>query len=78
MNFAESYEGLAVLDAWHDGTTDDVMVLTGDLSGQVWRHHIDLDGVESWRKTDDEAAIGAVHRERLFPGSLARRGLRTG
>jgi hypothetical protein len=71
MNFAESYEGLAVLDAWHDGTTDDVMVLTGDLSGQIWRHHIDLDGVESWRKTDDEAAIGAVHRERLFPGSLA-------
>jgi hypothetical protein len=71
MNFAESYEGLAVLDAWHDGTTDDVMVLTGDLSGQVWRHHIDLDGVENWRKTDDEAAIGAVHREHLFPGSLA-------
>jgi hypothetical protein len=71
MNFAESYEGLAVLDAWRDGTTDDVMVLTGDLSGQVWRHHVDLDGVENWRKTDDEAAIGAVHREHLFPGSLA-------
>ncbi len=71
MNFAESYEGLAVLNSWHDGTTDDVMVLTGDLSGQVWRHHVDLDGVESWRKTDDEAAIGAVHREHLFPGSLA-------
>ena len=28
-------------------------------------------GVESCRKTDDEAAIGAVHREHLFPGSLA-------
>jgi len=71
MTFVESYEGLAVLDAWHDGKTDNIIVLTGDLGGQIWRHHIDLDGVESWRKADDEAAIGAVHREHLFPGSLA-------
>ena len=70
MNYPESYEGLAILDAWRDGTTEDVMVLTGDLGGQVWRHGIDADGVELWRKTDDEAAIGAVHRERLFPGTL--------
>ena len=46
-------------------------MLTGDLSGQVWRHHIDGDGVETWRKADDEAAIGALHREQLAPGRLA-------
>ncbi len=71
MHYAETYEGLAVLDAWHDGASDDVIVLTGDLSGQVWRHHIDGDGVETWRKADDEAAVGALHREQLLPGSLA-------
>lgn len=71
MHYAETYEGLTVLDVWRDGDSDDVIVLTGDLSGQIWRHHVDADGVETWRKADDEAAIGAVHRERLFPGMLA-------
>ena len=71
VHYAETYEGLTVLDVWRDGDSDDVIVLTGDLSGQIWRHHIDADGVETWRKADDEAAIGAVHRERLFPGTLA-------
>ena len=71
MHYAETYEGLTVLDVWRDGDSDDVIVLTGDASGQIWRHHIDADGVETWRKADDEAAIGAVHRERLFPGMLA-------
>ncbi len=71
MRYAETYEGLAVLDAYRDGESDDVIVLTGDLSGQVWRHHIDVDGVETWRKADEEAAVGALHREHLFPGSLA-------
>ena len=69
MKYAESYESLTVLDGWRDGTTDDVMVLTCDLSGQVWRHHIDIDGVETWRKTDNEAAIGVVHREHRFARS---------
>ena len=71
MRYAETYEGLSILDAYHDGASDDVIVLTGDLSGKVWRHHIDSDGVETWRKADEEAAIGALHRERLFPGTLA-------
>jgi hypothetical protein len=46
-------------------------VLTGDASGQAWRHHIDVDGVETWRKPDNEAAVGALHREKLHPGTLA-------
>ena len=71
MSYAESYEGLAVLDAWQTAPREDLIVLTGDLSGQVWRHHIDIDGVETWRKADDEAAVGMLHREHLFPGTLA-------
>lgn len=71
MRYAETYEKLAVLDAWHDGSTDDLLVLTGETSGQVWRHHIDSDGVETWRKPDDDAAAALLHGERLFPGALA-------
>jgi hypothetical protein len=71
MRYAETYEGLAVLDSWHDGASDDLLVLTGDASGQIWQHHIDADGVETWRKVGDDTAIGALHREHLFPGTLA-------
>lgn len=71
ISFAETYEGLTVLDVWLDGDSQDVIVLTGDNSGQIWRHHIDVDGVETWRTADNDTAIGAVHRDRLFPGMLA-------
>jgi hypothetical protein len=71
LRYAERYEGLTVLDTWRDGVSTDLIVLTGDQEGQLWRHHIDPDGVETWRKADDDAAIGALHRERLFPGTLA-------
>lgn len=71
IHYIESYEGLTVLDVWRDGTSNAVIVLTSDLSGQIWRHHIDIDGVETWRQAGDEAAIGALHREQLFPGTLA-------
>ena len=71
MRYAETYEKLVVLDAWHDDSTDDLVVLTGEANGQVWRHHIDHDGVETWRKPDDDAAAAVLHGERLFPGTLA-------
>ncbi|MEJ0018110.1 MAG: hypothetical protein WDN25_16380 [Acetobacteraceae bacterium] len=71
MRYAETYEGLTVLDAWRDGDSDDLLVLTGDSSGQIWRHHVDIDGVETWRKAIEDAAIGGLHRERLFPGALS-------
>jgi hypothetical protein len=70
MRYVETYEGLTVLDAWRDGAGDDVIVLTADASGQIWRHHVDEDGVETWRKADDDAIIGRMHREHLFPGPL--------
>jgi hypothetical protein len=71
IHYVEAYEGLTVLDVWRDGGSNAVIILTSDLSGQIWRHHIDIDGVETWRQAGEEAAIGAVHRERLFPGTLA-------
>ena len=71
MRYAETYEHLAMLDAWPDGDGDDLLVVTGEASGQVWRHHIDRDGVETWRKPDAEAAAGLLYRERLAPGTLA-------
>jgi len=71
MRYVEAYEQLVVLDAWHDDGSDDLIVLTGEANGQVWRHHIDRDGVETWRKPDDDAAAAVLHGEQLFPGTLA-------
>lgn len=70
MQYIETYEDLMPLDAWCDGGSDDLIVLTGDPDGQLWRHDIDADGVETWRRSERDAALGALHRERLFPGSL--------
>jgi hypothetical protein len=71
MRYAETYEHLAILDAWRDGDSDDLLVVTGEASGQIWRHHIDPDGVETWRKPDEQAAAGLLYREQLSPGTLA-------
>jgi hypothetical protein len=71
MRYAETYEHLAILDAWRDGDSDDLLVVTGEASGQIWRHHVDRDGVETWRKPDEQAAAGLLYRERLAPGTLA-------
>jgi hypothetical protein len=71
MRYAETYERLAMLDAWHDGDSGDLLVVTGEASGQIWRHHIDRDGVETWRKPEEQAAAGLLYRERLQPGTLA-------
>ncbi|MDR3538694.1 MAG: hypothetical protein P4L71_19520 [Acetobacteraceae bacterium] len=70
MKYAETAETLAVLDAWGEGAGEELIVLTGDPKGQVWRHAIDADGVELWRRPDDAAAVGVLHRERLFPGGF--------
>ncbi|HTZ71986.1 MAG TPA: hypothetical protein VMB71_15115 [Acetobacteraceae bacterium] len=71
MRYAETYEHLAMLDAWQDGDSGDLLVISGDESGQIWRHHIDADGVETWRKPDESTAAGLLYRERLSPGTLA-------
>ncbi|HUN42913.1 MAG TPA: hypothetical protein VMU81_21685 [Acetobacteraceae bacterium] len=71
MHYAETYEHLTMLDAWQDGDSNDLLAITGDESGQIWRHHIDADGVETWRKPDETAATGLLYRDKLSPGTLA-------
>jgi hypothetical protein len=71
MRYAETYEHLVMLDAWRDGAGDDLLVVTGEASGQIWRHHIDRDGVETWRQPDDQAAAGLLYRAQVSPGTLA-------
>ena len=71
MRYAETFEHLTLLDAWQDGDSSDLLVISGDESGQIWRHHIDADGVETWRRPDETAAAGLLYREKLSPGTLA-------
>ena len=71
LRYIETYENLTVLDYWQDSGTPNLLALTGEPNGQVWRHHIDREGVETWRRPDDDVAMAAVHMERLFPGTLA-------
>lgn len=67
MQYAEGYEGVTVLDLWRDGSSNDLLVLARDANGQVWRHHIDADGVETSREVANDTLIGALHLQRLEP-----------
>jgi len=64
MHYAETHEGLTVLDSWRDGASENPIVLTGDADALIWRHHIDTDGVETWRKADGDAVFDAVLSQR--------------
>lgn len=72
LHYAEAHERLLPLDRHRDGASDDIVALTGDAGGHVWRHLIDPDGVETWRRPADDTAVALLYRERLAPGTLAR------
>jgi hypothetical protein len=57
LHYIETYEGLRVLDGFHDGTTGALIVLTGGAGGTGWRHHVDIDGIETWRRPDNGSAV---------------------
>jgi hypothetical protein len=61
LHYIETYEGLSVLDGYHDGTTGALLVLTGGAEGVAWRHHVDIDGIETWRRPDSGSAAAALH-----------------
>lgn len=69
LHYIENYEGLGVLDSYRDGTSDALIVLTGAADGAVWRHHVDSDGIETWRRADSGSAAGALFRERIRYGA---------
>jgi len=72
LRYALAHEGLTPLDHYSDGGTGNLIVLTGDAGGHCWRHLIDPDGVEAWRRPAGDSALAVLHRERLAPGMLAQ------
>jgi hypothetical protein len=61
LHYIETYEALEVLDAYHDGASDALIVLTGGADGAAWRHHVDIDGIETWRRPDTGSAAAALY-----------------
>lgn len=68
IRYAEAHEGRVALDAYQDGASDELVVLTGDDQGQVWRHRIDPDGVEVACGPANETAVAMLYRARQ-PGA---------
>ncbi len=64
IRYAEAHEGRIALDAYQDGASDELVVLTGDADGQVWRHRIDPDGVEVACGPANETAVAMLYRTR--------------
>jgi hypothetical protein len=67
IHYAEDHERRIVLDAYQDGASDELVVLTGDDNGQVWRHRIDDDGVEVACGPANETAVAMLYRARRTP-----------
>lgn len=67
IRYAEAHEGRVALDAYQDGASDELVVLTGDADGQVWRHRIDPDGVEVACGPANETAVAMLYRTRRAP-----------
>lgn len=61
MAYAEKYEQRTVLDAYQDGLSDDILVLSGGADCRVWLHRIDADGVELSCDPANDSALAAVH-----------------
>lgn len=71
IRYAEAHEGRVALDAYQDGASDELVVLTGDADGQVWRHRIDPDGVEVSCGPANETAVAMLYRTRRAPAEDA-------
>ncbi len=71
LHYIETYEGLRVLDGYHDGTSGALIVLTGGADGAAFRHHVDIDGIETWRRPDGGSAAAALRGERPGGGTQA-------
>jgi len=68
LHYIATYEALDVLDAYHDGTSDALIVLTGGADGAAWRHHVDSDGIEKWRRADTGSVAATLHDTRSNGG----------
>jgi len=70
IRYAESIEGLTILDAWNDGLTDDLVVVTRGLQGDINRHYIDPDGVEVGRDPDPDAPAAQFMPDGSLPPDM--------
>jgi len=61
LHYIATYEALDLLDAYRDGTSDALIVLTGGVDGTAWRHHVDIDGIEKWRRADTGSVAATLH-----------------
>jgi hypothetical protein len=61
LHYIATYEALDLLDAYRDGTSDALIVLTGGADGAAWRHHVDIDGIEKWRRADTGSVAATLH-----------------
>jgi hypothetical protein len=61
LHYIATYEALDLLDAYRDGTSDALIVLTGGVDGTAWRHQVDIDGIEKWRRADTGSVAAALH-----------------
>lgn len=56
VRYIETYEHLCARDAYRDGDTGALIVLTQGSDGKRWRHSVDEDGVETWRTAEPGTA----------------------
>jgi len=68
LQYIETFEGLGVLDAYHDAASNGLVVLTADADGTILRHHVDSEGIEAWRGPETGSAVGMLHQERIRGG----------
>lgn len=68
LHYVETYEHLRLRDAYHDGTTSGLIVMTQGPDGKAWRHSVDEDGVETWRTEDTDTLAWEV--EQAAPAAL--------
>jgi len=61
LHYIATYEALDLLDAYRDGTSDALIVLTGGVDGTAWRHQVDIDGIEKWRRADTGSVAATLH-----------------
>jgi hypothetical protein len=63
LRYVETYELRRVLDVWRAPAGDEIVALTVDPDGHVWRHHVDTDGVELARAPAEATALASLlHR----------------
>jgi len=71
LHYIETYEDLGVLDAYRDASLHALIVLTAGADGATWRHHVDIDGIETWRRANTGPAARTSYDEHTHQDAAA-------